>query len=389
MRKVLDKFLLIFLVMPVLYSCINNNYDLDDIDDSVGLSPAITLPIGTIRTGIIDFIEGAGISGDILVKTTDTLYIVYNGSMSLSPSIPLFDYVPSDIIYFNNLPPEMPPSIQFGFGEGAGSVDIDVFKDLEANGNVLRPSDPRIYCTIRNYLGVDIGVDINGISSYGVSSYGNDTLINAVFGNGVTSHSIDVGTAPEPGKYAERKEVFNKKNGGMNRLFLISPEHLSFDFRVDLDIPDDGFIVKDQYIDVDYKVEIPMTFAKGTQLSYADTLDFDLSGEDFISNLDELRLWIGYENSLRMSVSLEVLFLDNYKKVVSNIEKKEFKMEAAKKGTHTLSFKQSEFEDAKKASYIVLKSAIKTDDNSVEVNIHPLDSISLKLSAYAKINILN
>jgi hypothetical protein len=382
MKKILDKFLLIFLVMPVLCSCINNNYDLDNIDDSGDLSPAITLPIGTIRTSIIDFIEGAGISDDILVKTPDTLYIVYEGSMSLSPSIPLFDYVQSDVIQFDNLPPGIPRNIQFGFGEGAGSVDFDVFKDLEANGNVLRPSDPRIYCTIRNYIGVGIDLIINGISSYG-----NDTQEDAVFRNNATSYSIDLGNAPEPNRYVERKEVFNKTNGGMNKLFAISPERLSFDFSADLEIPDNGFIVKDKYIDIDYKIEIPMTFAKGTRLSYADTLDFDLSGEDFISNLDELKLWIEYQNSLQMSLSLEVLFLDNYKKVIPSI-KKEFNMEAAKKNTLTLTFNKDEFEDAQKAYYVVLKSVIKTDDSKADVNIHPSDSISLKLSAYSKINIL-
>jgi hypothetical protein len=391
MKKVLDKFLLIFFVMPALYSCVNNNYDLDNIDDSGGLSPAITLPIGTIRTGIIDFIEGAGIDSAVLVVKPDTIYIVYEGMMSLSPAIPLFEYG-GDVI---NIPPGF--SIPFVFDGGVGNVDFDVFKNLESNGSVLIPSNPKIYCTIRNYLGADIGIDINGITSYG------NGREDAIFRNGASEYSISVGSAPEPHKYTERKETFDQTNGRMRDLFAISPERMFFDFSADLTIPNDGnthFIVKDKYIDVDYKVEMPMTFARGTQLAYADTLEFDLSGEDFINELDELMLWIDYENRLRTTLSLDVLFLDKYKNVIPSITK-EFTMDAAPaysgtdmqkappaKGSFTpVSFDKSKIDDAKKTYYVVLKSVLKTDDSNDEVNIHPTDYISLKLSAYSKINI--
>jgi hypothetical protein len=393
MKKVLNKFLLFFFMLPALCSCVNNNYDLDNIDDSGGLSPAVALPIGTIRTNVTDFIKGAGIDENILVETPDTIYIVYEGSMSLSPTFPLFVNGMPDVIYGNDIPVN---TIPFAFNGGAGSVNIDVFKDLESNGCVLLPSDPRVHCAIRNYLGADIDINIEGITSYGSGE-----PEKAVFRNDANSYSINVRSASEPHKYTEKKEIFDKINGRMHNLFSNSPERLSFDFSADLTIPADGnalFIVRDKYIDVDYKVEIPMTFSQGTQLAYADTLEFDLSGDDFINNLDGLTLWIDSQNRLRTTVSLEVLFLDKDKNEISNIKKK-FEMNSAPahngtnqqdappaKNSFEFKFNKNEFDDAKKTYYVVLKSVIKADDNR-EVNIHPSDYISLKLSAYSKINL--
>jgi hypothetical protein len=395
MKKVLNKFLLLFFVMPALFSCVNNNYDLDNIDESGGLSPAITLPIGTINTSIIDFIEGAGIN-NFEVKS-DTIYIVYEDNMSLDPQLTI-NYGGLDVITLPSPSYGLPLgfNIPFGFSGGNGSIDIDVFKDLAASGSVLRPSDPRIYCTIHNYLGANININIDGITSYNENGERED----AIFSGGSTSSVISVGSAPAPNSETVHKVIFNKINGEMNRLFSNSPERLFFDFNVNLAVPENGFIVKDKYIDLDYKVEIPMTFANGTQLAYADTLEFDLSGEDFINDLDELKLWIDYENRLQASISLNILFLDKYKNVIPGIAKENLTMNAAppysgtdmqnapptKGSLNPVSFDQNKINDAKKTYYVVLKSILKIDGNN-DVNIHPSDYINLKLSAYTKINI--
>jgi hypothetical protein len=373
-------------------SCVDSKYDLDDIDDSGGLSPSLVLPIGTLKTGIIDFLEGAGIPEDLLQIGQDTIYVVYSGKMQLnSPSeIPAFGN--SDYISY------IPPGLTFEFDGGSESIDIDIFKDLASSGSVLRPSRPRISCTVRNYIGADITVEINSIKSFG-----SQQEREAVFSNGENSYSISLGSAPERGEHSSRNVTFDRTNGQMDKLFSNSPERISYDFSVDLTVPEGGghFMVKDKYVDVDYEVRIPLTFSPGTQLIYADTLDFDLSGDSFINNIDNLTIWIEYENSLRTTVDLDVLFLDENREVIPGITQK-FQMKAAPAARETrespmpysfakeelsFSFNSSQFNDARKARYAALKSTLKTDSSNSEVNIHPSDHINLKLSAYSKVNI--
>ncbi|MDR1339297.1 MAG: hypothetical protein LBK58_04510 [Prevotellaceae bacterium] len=376
MKRLLD--ILIFLLLPAMFSsCVDNKYDLEDIDDSGGLSPSLVLPIGTLNTGIMDFLEGAGIPKDLLHTTSngDTIYVVYTGSMQLTPTS-LISWPGSGIIE------PIPSGIGFAFDGGSESIDIGIFKDLEP-GSTIRPSNPRISCMIRNYIGADITVDINSITSEG-----NGPPKQAKFINGESSYSIDLGKAPAHNEYSSQNVIFDKTNGQMDSLFSNSPEHILYDFSVDLTVSEDGFIVRDKYVDVDYEVRIPLTFAQGTQLVHANTLDFDLSGDDFINNIENLTLWIEYENSLRTQVDLEVLFLDENKNEIESIAPRNFHMNAASVSSEpfSLSFNSNELDEARKARYAVLKSTLKTVGVG-EVNIHPDDYIKLKLSAYSKVNI--
>jgi hypothetical protein len=390
MKNVLNKLLFFFLLSTLFYSCVNSDYDIGNIDDSDGLSPALAFPVGSLNTKILDFIKGAGIEATLHGTDSDTIYVTYDGQMSLK----LLQEIPGwtgDYVFY--APPGM-PDIELGFDEGEGSVDIDVFKGLQSGGSMLYPSNPQIYLTIYNYIGANIEININGITSYG-----NSQEKHAVFNNNTSSYVINAISAPEPNQSTVTGVTFNKANGKIHELFTIAPERISYDFGVELTVPDDGslFLVPNKFVDIDYKVKIPFTFGEGTRLANADTLDLDLSGEDFISNLDELTLWIDYENRLQTTVELDILFLDEYKNLISNIEK-EFNMDAApssgttpqseaepKKGSFTVEFKKDEVEDAQRTRYIVLKSILKT--GSGEVNIHPSDYVNLKLSAYLAINI--
>jgi hypothetical protein len=403
MKKVLNKFLLVLLFPICVCSCVDNDYDFDNIDDSGGLSPALTLPIGSLNTSVLDFIHNAGIDEKYLEIGTDTIYVVYDGSMSLTPttSIPDFDQ-------YGDLLPYIPP-VQFAFDGGEANIDIDVFKDLESRGSILYPSNPRVRCVISNYIGADIDLKINSIKSYG-----GDLEKSAVFGDGEHSYSIQVGSAPKAGDRTVSTVVFDKDNGRMHELFSIAPERISYDFSVDMNIKNDGFLVKDKFVDIDYDIKIPLTFSGGTELSSADTLDFDLSGDDFVSSLDEFKLWIDYQNRLPASVELEIRFLDASKNVIPGITKR-FSMSAAPSskglsnvqsvenpftpltrdnrpsalpatGSFTLEFASNEIDDAEKAQYIILYSTLKVTGNT-EINIHPSDYIALKLGAYLKVNI--
>ncbi|MDR0385569.1 MAG: hypothetical protein LBH60_05790 [Prevotellaceae bacterium] len=396
--KKLRNIILFFFCCVLSGSCIDSEYDLDNIDDSGGLSPALTLPIGTVNTYIIDLIRSAGIEDPLITcDGNDTIFIEYEGSMPLTTSD--LDFAGGDIIT------DIPEGINFSFGETTASIDIDIFKNLAAGGSVIILSNPQIYFTMRNYMGVDITVDINGIKSEG-----NGQSKSAVFSNGATSYSIDIEGAESQGKYSERTEIFNRTNGRMNELFAIAPERILYDFGVTLTVPDDGkphFIMKDNYIDVKYKLRAPLTFGPGTRLAGADTLDFDLSGDGFVNNIENLTLWIDYVNSLRTTVDLDILFLDEYKREIPGITR-HFHMNAAAAtavastkdnyapgpggqpaaGKFSLSFNRNEFDDAQKAKYVVLKSIMVTDNRSNgDVNIHLLDYIKLKLSAYSKVNI--
>jgi hypothetical protein len=391
MKKLLDMLLIPILLLVAFCSCVDSEYDLNNIDDSGGLSPALTLPIGTLNTGIIDFLKGAGIEDQLQIGT-DTIYVIYKGSMPLN-LVSHIDFGNTNIIY------NIPANIRFSFDEVTSSIDIDIFKNLASKGNVLNLFNPQIHCTMHNYIGADITVNINSITSEG-----NGEQRQAEFSNG--RNIINIGSAPATNEYTAKKEIFDRANGNIHKLFENSPERISYDFSVDLTVPNDGnphFIVKDKYMDVEYEVRIPLTFGSGTMLANADTLDFDLSGEGFINNIDNLKLWVDYANSLRATVDLDILFLDEYKREIPSITK-HFQMAAAPAsgraiqrelpissippvtGTFKLSFNSNEFDDAQKAQYVVLKSILKTGNNE-SVNIHPADYINLKLSAYSKVNI--
>jgi hypothetical protein len=339
------------------------------------------LPIGTLKTNIKDLIVEAGISEQLLEITADTIYVVYGGSMSMKPTSPI-----PGLGYGDNIINYIPNGVQFAFDGGSADIDIDVFKDLSSSGSVLYPSNPQIYLTMHNYIGADINVDVHEIKSYGNGEK------NAVFSNGETSYSINVGSAVTAGESVSHTEVLDKTNGRIHDLFSNSPERISYDFGVNLQTPDDGkphFIVNGKYVDLEYKIKIPMTFSAGTRLSSADTLDLDLSGEAFINNIDELILWINFENRVHATIDLELVFLNEYKNVIPSINRKFHINASPAEGTHTLKFNKTEFDDAKQTKYILLKTILKVDAGSGEVNIHPSDFITFKLSAYSKVSINN
>lgn len=393
MYKLLKKFLII---LPAVFvcSCINDKYDLNDIDDDGGLRPALVLPIGTLRTEIMNLIAEAGIPNDLLRITDDTISIVYEGSMSLS--------LLGNLEWLNMVPDGTPinladyglPEINLGFDGGREEIEIDVFNELTANGSALYPTNPKVTLNIRNYIGMGIDIDVNEIASHGKDK---DTF--AVFGNGVNTRSIHVGGATNPNSYNTHSETFDKRNGKLHALFSIAPEKLIYDFDAALQPIDGSFIVKGKYVDIDYEIKIPLTFGKGTKLASADTIDLDLSGEDLVSNLDELKLWIDYENALHTTVDLNILFLDQSNNVIPGIDRT-FKINAinaasketrpstkqATTGTLLLTFDKSEIDKATETRSIILQTILKVADND-EINIRPSDYISLKLSAYSKVNI--
>jgi hypothetical protein len=384
MKNLLDKISGFFLLSALLCSCVDNKYDLDNIDDSGGLSPSLVLPIGTLNTSIIDFIKGAGIE-DPLIIGTDTIYVRYKDTMFLRPTLPIPGLEGGDVIY------NIPGGIQFGFDGGVASINLSFFENLARTGSVINLANPMIFCTICNYVGADVNIDFNS-----VTSEGNGQRKQAIFSDGSTKYSIDVESAPSENKYFPKNVIFDRTNGRMPELFSIAPDRILFDISVDLEVPADGnehFIVNGKYVDVAYELRLPLTFGPGTQLIYSDTLDFDLSGEGFINNIDGLTLWIDYTNSLRTTVDLDVLFLDENRIEIDGIKEKHFPMNAASAsdratGSFTLSFDSDEFDNAQKARYAILRSTLKTDNqNNESVNIHPADYINFKLSAYSKINI--
>jgi hypothetical protein len=389
MKNLLNKFLILFLVPMFFGSCVNSNYDLNDIDDSGGLNPALALPVGSLNINVTDFLEGTGIDSEFLETGTDTIYIVYRDSMSLAPTRNIPGLSEQGVI------DNIPPGLEFAFAGGETGYDFDVFKDLESSGSVLRPANPTIKFTIASYIGADIDLAVRSIASH----RGNTQSKPAVFAGGAQQYLVPVGSAPEPGRATVTTVTFDKINGQLNELFAIAPDRITYNCGVNLNVPDDDkrhFLVANKFVDIKYEIRIPLTFSGGTQLASADTLEFDLSGDDFVSSLDEFALWIDYENRLRTTADLEIVFLDKDKRKIEGITKT-FNMNAAAsdganqqnaapaKNSLYLDFKQNEIDDAKKTQYVKLNYILKTGNR--EVNIHPSDYIKLKLSVYLKVNI--
>jgi hypothetical protein len=387
MKRLLQKLPIIVLLPAMLCSCIDSGYDLGDLDDSGGFTPALVLPIGTLRTNVMDLIKEAGIANDLIEISNDTIYIVYKGSMSLEP-MEAIPGLSNGTIY------NIPPGIKFGLLDEEKSIDIDVFDNLASSGSKLYPTNPQVRLDIKNYIGVDLDIKVNGITSYGSDSREK----SATFKNEQTTYAINVKGATIAGQPAATvRETFDKDNGKLHELFSIDPYRLSYDFSVDLTVPDDGkshFIVYGKYIDVNYEIRIPMTFGTGTQLVSADTIDFDLSGDSFVSNLDGLTLWVDYENGIPTTIDLDVLFLDENQHEISGINRKATinaspatTESQTSLGVVTLKFSSDELDTAKEARYIVLKTTLAVKSGSGEVSIRPTDNISLKLSAYSRVNI--
>ncbi|MDR1895948.1 MAG: hypothetical protein LBR10_04070, partial [Prevotellaceae bacterium] len=61
MKNLLNSFLALLLLSAAFHSCIDKNYDLDNIDDNGNLSPALILPIGSLRISASELVSGAGI----------------------------------------------------------------------------------------------------------------------------------------------------------------------------------------------------------------------------------------------------------------------------------------------------------------------------------------
>jgi hypothetical protein len=390
---------------------------MNNIDDSGGgLAPALVLPIGQLKTGIMDFIQSAGIDVAELdtISNPDTIYFTFGDTMSFKANFTgddlsgltelalILGRTPTleDLFDEDGVAHYVPDGINFSIPSEESSHRLDFFQTLEAQGGKLYFDNPQFSFTIDNYIGADITVKINEIKA---SNSIKDTVQKAIFddeeGATTTSFSFVVEKAPEPRKYKSAKKVFDKHIGKTDKLFAIAPNEISYDFGIDFKTGEGSFLVKDTCVDVEYEVKVPFTLGPGTKFSKSDTMQLDLSGNGFIGNINNFILWIDYENSLQTTLDLDFKFLNENNELIDGLEKKHFEMKGAtsmstvsssnrpaEKDVLKLEFKGDEVEKAKATRSILLQFTLKTPETGT-ANINPKDYINLKLSAYTKVNI--
>ena len=280
----MDKLLFKKWAVPLLFvgllfsSCINKDYDMDNIDDEMVIPDwSIGFPLGIIKYSALQIAELAGLDHDMEIDG-DTLFLRY----------------------YKTLP--------FLAAPGSNNREvhtISVFRDVESDGGMLYFSNPIIDCTVENNGNSLMTFDINHL--YGTKESFSDLPL--LF-NGTQNFSFPV---PENKTVTQR---FDRGNTNSHDVFKIGdpntsigPDAMVYEFA--------HFAQSNDDVNAEMLVKLPLTFDANSKMVVKDTLDIDLTsyGDDYDKyedNIDFVEIRLNYTNKMPAGGVAEFIFLDKH-----------------------------------------------------------------------------
>jgi len=354
----------LLLVGLLFGSCINKDYDMDNIDDDMVIQDwSVGAPLGTIEYSAVQIAERAGLSHDMEIDA-DTLFLRYNRELQLLAA---------------------PGS------DNQEVHTISVFKDVESDGGILYFSNPIINCTVENKGSALMTFNINSMN--GTKENYQDELM--LF-NGFQNFSISI---PENKTVTQR---FDRKNTNVHDVFRIGdpnigvgPDAMVYNFSHTAQSNND--------VNAEMMVKLPLTFDKNCKMVVKDTLEMDLSTfsndyEKYEDNIEYVEIRLNYTNKLPAGGVAEFIFLDKDNALlplaprVCDLEKAGLRDVSMPWGdTHKMTqketegimyviFNKSEWNTAKNIKSMVIKSTL-TNPNE-NIHILPSDFLRFKVDFY-------
>jgi len=352
-KHLLKKWTIPLLLIAVMFgSCVNKDYDLDNINGNVVLKDEVlTFPLGTIRYSALELAKRANFGHDIVVES-DTLFLRYYTKLDLATNY--------------------------------GTLGINVFRDLEEDC-LLKFSNPIFNCKVENKGNALMTFDINsmvgsklGFDDVPLSFNGSPSCAIPVQGNQTVTKRFDR-------TYGDTHTAFEKMNG-------VGPDRMKF-----------GFSHDGTNVFADMTALLPLTFDKDSRIIFRDTMLMNLAShqEDFDKyedNVEYVEFTFKYLNRMPMGGMTDFIFLDENNKVITGLERASKMDKPALKGVHLQEFDSNITQSDKAGTmYVIFESSdwvkvktirslvIKgTMTNGENVHILPSDFLQIKIEATIK-----
>jgi hypothetical protein len=358
----------LLLIGLLFSSCINKDYDLDNLDDTMVLQDIpMGFPLGTINYSALDIAKKANFGYDIVAEG-DTLFLRYYRELEFSAS-------PGD----NNF----------------GTLPINVFRDIE-EGSVLYFSNPIFNCKVENKSNTPITFNINSIrgmkENYPDIPFrfdGNDNFSTLIPENKTVTRRFDR-------IYGETNKVFIIGNSATTG---VGPDIIAYDYS------HTALNNHDMFADITAK--LPLSFDKDSRIIFRDTLSMNLASykedyKDYEDYVEYIEITIPYINKMPVGGLVDFVFLDENNLSVTGLDARRSKLnkpdlksvqmqgftsnitQREKRDTMYIIFEKSDWEAAKNIKSMIIKSTLTNPEN---IHILPSDFLQFKVTFYLRGNI--
>ncbi len=317
----------------------------------------------------------------LLALKTTTPILLTPTDVSLNISFENIDY---DVIW--GLFPEIS---EF---EATGDFELDFFKEILPEGSVIYLTDPSIKCSINNYNGIGLSLNLDYIKAR--KRDGSEVALDF---NGSPSTIISVNPAVTPYQSVCSTVTFDRNYGKLNEILNTNLENIAFSFTAGTktDNTTNQFLLKDKNLDIDLDVKVPLSFDKGSILLAKDTLKMDIASLPSEVKLEDLLLRLNYANKLPVKAKLGVEFLDSNKNTISTIKPKSYVLNSATvdnsglatsetEGLINVKFNNAELSSIPKIKYLTLKTEVTGATSDSRISFSAKDYIRFKVDIFVK-----
>lgn len=247
----------------------------------------------------------ANVTNEISAKIQFNISIPQGASLSMKSNSTIHAVVQTDVLEFNALWGYFFPGNQM---REKGSEDLSEL--FELNHNItkynLMLADPSIQLSVSSSVLAPISVFLDELS---VTIKNTGDTYYALFENGkqsvweyITHDDYNNYLSSEPGTLFTSTYTLSSDpaHGDLSRLFQTVPDVLNYDFNIDIAPQYTNLqhrIVPDLDVNLNMAINIPLSFNKGMELAYSDTLD----NVDIAFNLDQMISEIEVIDSLKAS----------------------------------------------------------------------------------------
>lgn len=380
-----DNWLEIIFVFPNIKNSENNHFSIK-----------MTSNTGRLRKEMNNFT--AYFSDD---KNTTNLQVLYtlhsNGSLTFTPDINVKYTTKINIIDVAAIYGYFWQKEAITNDEIKAEIPSDIFnQDLFTSNNLLF-SNPEIYMTIKNNMGIPVRLKVDEV--YAIAESGNKYYADF---NGNKSYSIDVQRAENPGDIAKTTVKFDRENGKTYQLFEEFPKEVHYIWQIFNDNTETThrqFAISPIDLNMDVEVRLPLQFNPTSEVSYQDTIEADFSGMADSGtipeqiNIELINLHLDIQNGLPVTINGIFEFLDENDNIVYNTDSitiasatiNDEGIAQLHSDSHILlPFEGDDIDMLFKTKKIKLSAKVTGFDKESKIDIRANNRLNIHLSAFAK-----
>lgn len=283
-------------------------------------------------------------------------------------------------------------------------MSVDFINSFLSNGYNLLFSNPQIDFTIKNNIGIPLIFKIDSI--YTTDNEGN--IERADF-NGSTSYNLHTAKPAKIGEYTSATALFDKNNGGTNKLFRIKPVSINYIWAIGNDLSS-GENAEGHFVQFPIKneavasVKIPLQLDETSYVTYNDTIKADLSdlqsninnatSEDSIEkDVKELKIFLDILNKIPVTAIGNFTFLDenglavytysNFNIASADVNSDGMSTSASKQSI-TLTFTKDNIDKILRTKKIIISLKAQGKDDNSKIYIRANDYIYVNVGGYVQ-----